>query len=159
MDSAFRQFPDQPGLYCTKQQFPPLSPLSGAFYMIQYPFDLCCGEICINDQARFFTVSFRQSFLFQKITVFRSSAALPYNCVTDWSSCCFIPYNCRFTLIRDTNRRNVRCSRIDVFHRLYRNLQLRRPYFIRIMLHPPRFREILCKFFLRNTAHFSLLIK
>lgn len=66
MYCAFRQFPDQPGLYCTKEQFSALGTFSCFRNIIEDPADLCSGEISIKYKAGFLTELFCQSFSFKE---------------------------------------------------------------------------------------------
>ena len=54
MNFPFCQFPDQPGIYCSKEKFPILRTLSGTFYMIQDPFQFRSGKIGVRNQTGFF---------------------------------------------------------------------------------------------------------
>jgi len=74
-------------------------------------------------------------------------------------SCFFIPDDCCFTLICDTDRCNIFCLCIDHIHCFYRNTKHTCPDLICIMLYPARFWEILCEFSLCHTTHLTFLIK
>ena len=61
----------------------------------------------MDNKTCFFSEAFLQSFFLQLVTVCRSAAALPYDCMIYWLPSRFIPYNRRFSLIRNADCRNV----------------------------------------------------
>ena len=159
MDSSLGQFPDQPCLYRAKKQLSVLCSFSCTFYIIQYPFYLCCRKISINNKTCFLTEFLLQTFCFQAVTVLRSSSALPYDCVIHRLPRILIPHNGSFSLICNTNRCDIFRRRLDLIHCLSGNRKLCGPDLTCIMLHPSRFWKMLDKLLLRHTADPSVFIK
>ena len=77
----------------------------------------------------------------------------------DRLACMFIPDDRRLSLIRNSDRRNIRGFRADLAHRLYRHTKLTGPYLIRIVLHPARLRKYLLELPLRHAADLALCVK
>ena len=126
MYCAFRQFPDQPGLYCTKEQFSALGTFSCFRNVVEDPTDLCSGEISIKYKAGFLAKLFCQSFFFQRIAEFSSTTTLPDNRVADRITGILIPYDGCLALVRDFLRDNnaLRVSR-SLRDTAYRAMQAR----------------------------------
>ena len=70
-----------------------------------------------------------------------------------------IPYDGGLALIGNSDCPDIGCSRAHICHCLLGNFKLCGPDLLRVVLYPARLREILCKFFLGNAAHFTLLIE
>ena len=62
MNFSFGQFPDQPGLYRSKQQLSFCGERSRSLHMIQDPFDLGRGKVRIDDKPCFLPVLVLQAF-------------------------------------------------------------------------------------------------
>ena len=159
MYCAFRQFPDQPGLYCTKEQFSALGTFSCFRNVVENPADLCSGEISIKYKAGFLTELFCQSFFLQRIAEFSSTTTLPDDCVADRIAGIFIPYDRCLALVRDTDCSDVRRFCADDVHSLHSNSEHACPDLVRIVLNPARFRKMLCEFSLCDAADFPFFIK
>ena len=159
MDRPFGQFPDQPGLHGSKQQVSPLCPFSGSLYMIQDPFYLGSGKICVDHKPRFLLKCLGKTFFFQTVTIFRGPSALPYNGIVYRLSGILIPYNRRLSLIGDPDCRNICRRSMNLIHRLSCHRKLSRPDFPRIMLHPAGLWKILGKFLLCHAADFPFFIE
>ena len=153
------QFPDQPCIYSSKQQFAIFCTFSALFDMIKDPGKFGRRKVSIWDQSCFFVDFFTKSVFYQFLHFFCSPAALPDDRIVYRLSGCLLPDNRCLSLIGNADCRNVLFRYTDLAHRLgcYRNL--RRPYFHRIMFDPSRFWENLLKFHLCHTADVSLPVK
>ena len=98
-------------------------------------------------------------FFLQTVTILRSSAALPYDCMMDRLSCLFVPDDGCLSLVRNTDCCNVLCFCPNHVHCFNGYTKHTCPDLICIMFNPARFREILCEFPLCNAAHFSFFIE
>ena len=81
------------------------------------------------------------------------------NCRIHRISCSFVPDNCSFPLVCNTDRCNISGICTNTSHSLYSYCHLGRPDFMRIMFYPSWFRIILRKLLLRQTAVFPALSK
>jgi hypothetical protein len=93
------------------------------------------------------------SFLLKLIAEVGGAAILPYNGIVNGLARLSIPYNYRLTLIRDTYCGNIFSTDIHLGDSFCRYTRLTRPYFVRIMLDPSRFREDLLEFLLSDRAN------
>ena len=159
VNPSFCQFPDQPGLHCTEKKFAAFRAFPCSGNIVQDPFDLCGGKISVDHKSGFLTERLCQSFLFQRITVFRCPSALPYDCVIDRLAGLLIPYNGSLTLVGNSDGGDIFSGSADLCHCLNSYAQLTGPDLVRIVLHPSGLREILCEFPLCYAAHFPFLIK
>ena len=159
MDAALCQIPDQPGVHGSEEKLPPLCPFPGAFHMIQYPFDLAPGEICVGNKAGPLPDFFLPSLRLQPLNPVRRPAALPDNGIVHRLSRVLVPDNGRLPLVCNADGRNVAVVGADLSHSLHSNRQLRGPDFHRVMLHPARLGINLGKLLLRHAAYISLFVK
>ena len=159
MNFPFCQFPDQPGIYCSKEKFPILRTLSGTFYMIQDPFQFRSGKIGVRNQTGFLSNQLWHAVFFHLLNHISCSATLPYNCRINRLSCLLIPHNRSLSLIRDSDSVNILCIYTDLTHGFCSHWNLGGPDFLRIMFHPAWLRVILFVLFLCYAAHISLFIK
>src|SRR5574337_1063684 len=91
---------------------------------------------------------FLMSCFFKTIGNIGRLTRLPNNSMIDWFSCFLVPYNGSFTLVSNTDTRNLyrlnpRLDKSPCDNRLNRV-----PNFVGIMFHPTFFRKVLCKFLL-----------
>lgn len=159
MCPSFCHFPDEPCLHCAEKKFLTFCTFSGSGDIVQYPFDLCGGKISVDYKTRFLTKFFRKTFFFQRIAVFGSAAALPDDGVIDRFSCFSVPYDSGFSLVCNTDRRDIFCRCTDLVHCFYGNSELTGPYFVGIVLYPSGMRKILGEFSLGDAAHLPLFIE
>ena len=159
MDLPLGKLPDQPGIHRAEKKFAPLRRFSGSVHIIQDPFYLRCGKICVRDQAGFFLNLFTETVPVQFFDHIRGPAALPHNGGIYGIAGPLIPYNRRLSLIRDPNSRDIAGIRPDLAHGFYGHRHLGRPDLVRIVLHPTGMRIILGEFFLRKAADISLFVK
>ena len=159
MHRSLRQFPDQPGLNRSEKEFPTFRLFSCTLYIVQNPFYFGRRKIGIDHETCLLTEFLCESLFLEGVAVLGSSAALPDDCMINGISGILIPYNCRFSLIGNSDRRNIRSLRTDHIHGFHRYAKHTRPDFIRIMLHPARLRKVLMELALCYTAHFTFFIK
>ena len=159
MNRPFGQFPNQPGLHGSKQQFAPICPFSGSFHMIQDPLHLRTGKIGIDHKTCFLLKHLGKTFFFQAVTIFRSPPALPDNRIVYRFSGIFIPHDRSFSLVGNSDCCNIRCRSMDLVHCLSCNGKLCGPDFPRIMLHPAGLWKVLGKFLLCHAADFPFFIE
>ena len=159
MNSSLGQLPDQPGLHGTKQKLTLLCSFAGTLHIIQDPFYLGGRKIRIDNKSCFFSEFIGKSFFLQTVTILRSSAALPYDCMINRLSRILIPDNGGLSLIGDTDRCNILCRCLNLVHSLSGNRKLCGPDLTCIMLYPSRFWKMLDKLLLCHTADPSAFIK
>ena len=159
MDSAPGELPDEPGLHRSKQQFPFFRPLPGAGHIFQNPAQLGAGKIGVDDKAGLFPKAFRQPLCLQLVTVFTGAAALPDDGPADGLTGFPVPDNGCLPLVGDADGGDIGSGSADVFHGLPGHLQLSRPDFIRVVLHPPRLGEILGELLLGHGADLARFIE
>ena len=159
MYCTFGQLPDQPGFHCTKKEISFFCFFSCFRNIIKKPFYFCAGKISINHKPCFFSEFACKTFFFQTVTVFGSSAALPYDSMINGFSCIFVPYNGSLTLVGDADGSYIRCSNTNHIHGLYCYPQHTGPNFICIVFYPSWLWKILVKFPLCHAAHSTFLIK
>ena len=75
--------------------------------MIQNPLNLSRRKVCIYDKPCLFPDHLRIALLFQLITVFCRTPALPYDSIAYRLSGLLIPYDGRLPLIGNAQRGNI----------------------------------------------------
>ena len=159
MSRAVSQFPNQPGINSTKEQFALFSSFLRTFYMVQNPANLGSREVSVNNQTSLFVEFFYVALAFQLFSQRSSLARLPNDSIIDRKSRILIPDDSCFTLVGDP----------DGFYlvRFYSTFDEgtgdnglhRVPNFIGIVLNPSSLRENLSKFFLTGANFFSFFVK
>src|SRR5688500_9895677 len=100
-----------------------------------------------------------QTFLLQVFAYRRCTFVLPDNGITNWSSRLTIPNHRSFALIGDANGGDGRQIYFVFTDYFFQNAQLRRKYFICIVLYPPRLRKYLSELLLRDSLDLSVFVK
>ena len=93
-------------LWC-KQEITSFRLFPGSRNIVQNPFDLRCGKICVDYKSGLGPEFFCQSLLYKIIAILRRSAALPDDCIIYRFPGCLIPDNCSFSLICDSNAHDI----------------------------------------------------
>ena len=159
MHTTFRQFPENPGVHCAKQQFSSIRTAAIRIHLIENPGQLRCWKISVNDQACFFQ---QFAFPFAALDVLaqiRCTAALPNNGVVHWLSCHFIPHNGGLALVRDTNGFDIIRMNVGNGQQLLQNTKGRSPQFHRIFFHPAWLWIILTDFLLTHSNDGLRMVK
>ena len=159
MHFAARQPPDQPCVDRSEHQLALLGPLPRARHVVQNPFDLRGAEIGVDDQARLFANPLGFSFGLQRVAVLRGPAVLPYDGVVDRFLRFAVPHDCRLALVGDAYSGYVQPVDVDGRDGFGDHRSLRRPDFVRIVLHPSRFGEILGELPLGHRANLPLAVE
>ena len=140
---AARQPPDQPRIDRAEHQLALLGPLACARDIVQYPFDLRGAEIGVDDESRLFADILCLPFGLQAVAVLRGAAVLPDNGVVDRFFGLGVPHDRGFALVGDAYCGDIQAVDVDGRDCFGDHRGLRRPYLVGIVLHPPRFWEIL----------------
>ena len=103
VNASLSHFPYQPGVNGAEQQLAAGSAFTGAFNVVEDPFQFGTGEVGVNHQAGVVTdVLFHPVFL-QLFTDVSSTAALPHNRVVNRLAGFFFPHDGGFTLVGNTD--------------------------------------------------------
>jgi hypothetical protein len=84
---------------------------------------------------------------------------LPNNGIVNWLPCIFIPKNCRFALVGNTNSGNILRFNIRIGDKVSHYTVLCKKDFHWIMFYPTLMRINLCKFLLLYRYNILLVIK
>ena len=96
---------------------------------------------------------------FQLIAEIGGTSILPNNGIADRLSSFSIPHDHRFSLVGNSNRGNVACSKIGICESFLHRRFLSRPDLFRVVLNPARLREYLSELLLSHTFDASIVIK
>src|SRR5258708_11371964 len=124
MYAAFRETPHQECIHISKKKFASLSFFASTRDIIENPFDLCAGEIRISYQTGTTANLLIKAFGLQFITNGNRQPALPDNRVENRFTSRFIPDQGCFTLVGDTNCRNIGSRSTHFFYHLLRYSKL-----------------------------------
>src|SRR4029077_12774670 len=83
----------------------------------------------------------------------------PYDRVVNGFARFTVPDHCRLTLVRDPDRGDVARLKTCPPERFNCNADLRRPDFLRVVLHPSRLRENLAELFLSDAANRAVVVE
>ncbi len=144
------EIPDEPGIDIAEKQFALFGPVSGAFDMIENPFQFCSRKIGVQHQSCIFPDVILQSRGFQFITDRSGSAALPDNGIIDRFARGFVPDDGGFTLIGNADRCDFFRRNTGGGQHFAGDTALRSPDFHGIMLHPAGLGIDLCEFVLSD---------
>ena len=107
MDFAVRQFPHKPCIDRSEKQFAAFCPFAGARNIIKNPLYFGGAEIGVDFKSRRVLYVFFITTAAKFFAYIGGAAALSHDGVANRLTRSFIPHNRRFTLIRDTKRRNL----------------------------------------------------
>ena len=101
MSRAVSQFPNQPGINGTKEQFALFSSFLRSLNMVQNPANLGSREVSINNQTSFFMEFFYIALAFKLFSQRSCLTRLPNDSIVDRKTCILIPYDSCLTLVGD----------------------------------------------------------
>ena len=159
MHLAACQAPDEPGVDSPETKFPGCGTLACFGHVVQNPFDFCCAEIGIDDEARALADEVCLAFRLQAVAVFRSAPVLPDDGVVDGLFGINVPHDGCLTLVGDADACDVESVDVDFRDGFGDDRSLGGPDLVRIVFHPARTGKILWKFTLRDGADFSFVIE
>ena len=116
--------PDQKCINRPEQDLTALGALPEPRVLIEQILDLGSGKVRIQDKARSFPKHRSQAVCFKLLANASRHATLPDNRMAYRLACVPIPQQCRFTLVRDSNGRNLCCGYRSLGERFSRNRQL-----------------------------------
>ena len=153
------QFPNQPSINGTKEQFTFFCSLLSAFYMVQYPTNLGSREVSIDDQTSLFVEFFHIALAFQLFSQRCCLTWLPNDSIVDRKTCFLIPDDSCFTLVGNPDCFNLVWLDTTFDESSSNNRLDGVPNFIGIVLYPTCLRENLSKLFLTRANLFSFFVK
>ena len=107
MSLAAREFPNQPCINRTEEQIALFCLFTGTFNFIENPFDFRCGEISINQKTSLVLDLIHKALFLQVLSNRRRLTGLPNDGIVHRTTRVLIPDNCRFTLVGDTDSRDI----------------------------------------------------
>ena len=118
-----RQLPDEPGVYRTEEQLASLGLFARAGHVVEYPFYLRRGKICVDKKSRRLLYVIRQRLVFLYLLAQLCRApALPDYRVADGNAGLPVPDHCRFALIGYAYRRNALTRQAAFCHCLRKHI-------------------------------------
>ena len=159
MRRAAGQFPDQPAIHRTEQDFAPARANARARRLIQNPFDLGPGKVSVRDQARRLPDVTGQALFLECVDDTGCAPALPDDRVIDRAACLPVPKNRGFTLVGDADGRDIARVHARLGDDLHHHRILRGVNLHGIVFDPPLPWVKLRKFFLRDACNILLMIE
>ena len=159
VDAPLRQFPEQPGIHRTEQEFSPLGALTRAGDVVQDPREFGRAEIGIGAEPGFLGDVGTVAVTFQGGAYVRRAAALPHDRGVDGPARRPLPHDGRLPLVGDADGGDrLRCDTAlrDAFghRRVLGGID-----FHRVLLHPARLRIILREFMAGERDDPALTVK
>jgi len=139
MDTPAGQAPDQPGIDCPGEDFPPLRPLPGA-RRFQDPGDLGGGEIGIDQQAGDLGDPGLGPALPQPFAHVGGTPVLPDDSGVDRPSTRLLPQDHRLALVGDPDPGDVGQFATGLGNGFGQDLDGAAEYLLRVVFHPAIFR-------------------
>ncbi len=153
------QIPDKPCVDRPECKLPSGCHITCTLYIVKDPSDLCCRKIRINYQACLFLEHTGVTIIFQLVAITGSPSVLPYYSIMDRLSGLPVPDHSCFTLVCDTDCRNIFTVNTGFCYCLHSNSDLGRPYLSGIVFYHSGTGEELCEFLLCNGYRKSVMIK
>src|SRR5450830_1811421 len=103
VDLAAGEFPDQPAIDGTEQQFTVARTLAAAFDVVEDPLEFGAGEIRVGNQTGGVADVVFVTIALELLADLGAATALPDNRVIDRAAGGLVPYHGGFTLVGDTD--------------------------------------------------------
>ena len=160
VDTAFRQFPEQPAVDGPEGQFAAFGSFADAFDVVENPQQLGGGEIRVENQPGIVLhVICKARNGLEAIGIGRGPAALPNDGVVNRFAGLAVPHDGGFTLVGDPDGGNIFGSGVDFGHRFGTDGVLGGPDLHRIVFDPTRMRVDLREFVLCDTDNLTVVIE